>query len=68
MASNITPVDIQRFLGGIDYPATKQELIDYATNKGADNDILDFMAKLPDRSYDDPAELSKAAGELLREP
>jgi len=64
---NITPIDLQRYLRGIVYPATKQNLVSHAEENGADKGILEFMERLPDREYKSPADLSQAAGNEMEE-
>lgn len=57
-------IAVQKALGGISYPATKEQLIKHAREHGADKDALDALNALPDREYDGPNEVSKAvAGE-----
>lgn len=50
-------IAVQKALGGISYPATKEQLVKHAREHGADKDALDA---LPDREYDGPNEVSKA--------
>ena len=52
--SQIRPIDIQRHLGGIDYPASKQEIIERVRESGADGTIVRKLEEIPDRRYDDP--------------
>ncbi|AFZ25325.1 Protein of unknown function (DUF2795) [Cylindrospermum stagnale PCC 7417] len=59
------PVEIQKHLKGVDYPADKQELIDHARKQGADREILSLLEQLPeDEEYESPTELNKALGEI----
>jgi hypothetical protein len=55
-----SPIDIQKSLSGMDYPAHKNEIIDRAKDNGADKDVLDALQKLPDREYDGPSGVQKA--------
>jgi len=57
MASS-SPIEIQKYLGGIDYPATKDKLVEHARSKGADEDLLRRLSSLPDREYDGPNAVS----------
>jgi len=57
--ADVTPIDIQRHLGGIDYPASKQELIEQARASGADETIISKLQKIPDRQYDGPPGVMK---------
>ncbi|HWG00987.1 MAG TPA: DUF2795 domain-containing protein [Trebonia sp.] len=53
-------IKVQKFLGGISYPASKEQLIDHARGKNADQDVLDALQDLPDREYDGPNAVSQA--------
>lgn len=58
------PVQVQKFLGGLDYPASKQALLDKAREKGADQRLLETLQRLPDRQYDSPVAVSHEVGLL----
>ncbi|MBD2663896.1 hypothetical protein B6N60_05115 [Richelia sinica FACHB-800] len=59
------PVEVQKHLKGVDYPADKQELIRHAQQQGADREVLSLLERLPeDEEYETPAELNKAIGEI----
>jgi hypothetical protein len=53
-------IKVQKFLGGVNYPATKDQLIEHARGKDAGQDVLDALQDMPDREYDGPNEVSKA--------
>jgi hypothetical protein len=53
-------IEVQKALGGISYPATRDQLVEHAKGKNAGQDILDVLQSLPDREYDGPNEVSKA--------
>lgn len=61
----ITPIDIQRYLGGMKYPATRRFLVDHAQFKGADEGIISLLKKLPNRDIYSPADLSHVMAVLL---
>jgi hypothetical protein len=52
-------IKVQKALGGVSYPATKDQLVDHAKGKNAEKDVLDALENLPDREYDGPNEVSK---------
>lgn len=63
--ATVNPVSIQKFLKGVDYPATKDDLIDRAEENGADDDVLDVLEQLPDdEEFETPADVNKAIGEI----
>ena len=63
MADFPNPIQIQKFLGGMDYPVTKDTILSTAKDKGADKDVLDALGNIPEREYDAPTAISKAISE-----
>ncbi|MCW2877937.1 MAG: hypothetical protein JWQ95_2037 [Sphaerisporangium sp.] len=53
-------IHVQKFLSGVDYPATKEQLLEHAKRKGADEQAMEALRRLPDREYDGPSGISKA--------
>ena len=60
MADAPNPIQVQKFLGGLDYPVSKDTILETAKKNGADKDVLDALQGLPDREYDAPTAVSKA--------
>lgn len=58
--AHANPIQIQKYLKGVDYPATKAELIENAKNLGADENICASLEQLPDEDFQTPAEVSQA--------
>ncbi len=54
----VSPIDIQKALKGMDYPASKQQILEHA--KGSDKDVLDALQKIDDREYEGPSGVSAA--------
>ena len=63
MADTPNPIQIQKFLGGIDYPATKETILATAKDKGADQPVLEALGNIEDREYNGPNAVSKAISE-----
>jgi Protein of unknown function (DUF2795) len=55
----VSPIDIQKALSGMDYPANKEQILQKAQQNGADDQVLDALRTLPDREYDGPSGVSK---------
>lgn len=53
------PIEVQKALGGVDYPAKKDDLVNNAEQSGADESVLAALRDIPDKEYDSPAEVSK---------
>jgi len=56
-------IKVYKFLGGMRYPATKQELVDRARSNLADDEALSSLRGMPEREYSDLDEVSKAFAE-----
>jgi hypothetical protein len=54
-----SPIDIQKALSGMDYPAGKDQIVQQAERNGASRDVLDALRKIPDRTYEGPSGVSK---------
>lgn len=62
--AKVNPIQLQKHLKGIDYPASKGALINCAKTEGADENVLSTLERLPDQEYETPTEVSKAIGSL----
>lgn len=62
--AHVNPVQVQKFLKGVDYPASKAQLIEKATSMGADDNVRASLEQLPDEEFDTPADVSQAFGRL----
>lgn len=43
----------------MDYPASKEDLVKQAEEKGADDQVLSFLRNLPERNHETPANVNK---------
>jgi hypothetical protein len=59
MADKPSPIELQKHLSGVDYPASRDDLVQHAESQGADEEILDKLRQIPDREYDGPSGVSK---------
>jgi len=53
-------VVIQQSLSGVDYPATKSDLIARARYNGAAQEVLDDLDRLPENQYRGPSQVQRA--------
>lgn len=60
----MNPIQLQKYLGGIDYPAEKDTLITRAEEQGADEQVLETLRQLPVDSFNSPNDVSEAWGKL----
>ncbi len=60
----INPIEVQQALKGVDYPATKEDLVNTAQNQGASQEIRSALDKLPNKTFDTPADVNEAIGDV----
>jgi hypothetical protein len=53
-------IEVQKYLSGVDYPATKDQLVEHARSRSAPEEIIDQLSSLPDDTYDGPNKVSRA--------
>lgn len=58
--SHINPIQLQKFLKGVNYPATKDTLIQNAKKMGADENVCNSLEQLPDEEFKAPVDVSQA--------
>lgn len=58
------PAQVQKFLGGLDDPVEKKDLLGRARREGADDDARAAIERVPDRRCDGPVSLSSEVGKL----
>ena len=59
MSENPNPIQVQKYLGGMEYPASKADIVANAESSGADDNILDALKGIADREYDGPTAVSQ---------
>lgn len=60
----VSTATVSQALQGLDFPATKQECIDYARRRNAPQDVIDVLHRLPDRQYFSMAGIWDAMGDI----
>lgn len=60
----LSPTVIARQLKGIDFPATKDDLIEQALDNGVASEVAEILEELPDREYDDMADVMDAYSDV----
>jgi hypothetical protein len=64
MPELVNPAQVQKFLAGVDYPVSKQTLLDTAQSEGADENVLYTLEQLPERTYNGPNAVAEEIGRL----
>ncbi len=62
--AEINPIQVEKFLKGVDYPADKSALLQKAEQNGADQNVREALQKLPEQQYKSPTDISKAIGAI----
>lgn len=60
----LSAADIEKALSGIQYPRTKEELVNYASGRVSDEELMNIIMSLPTREYRDSADVAIALGEV----
>lgn len=60
--TKIAPIQVQKSLKGIHYPANKSDLVKQAKQNKADKDLISLLEGLKTENFKNPAEVSKAVG------
>ncbi|MCQ0021618.1 DUF2795 domain-containing protein [Streptomyces somaliensis DSM 40738] len=55
----VNPIEMQKNLGGVGYPASKDEILRQAEEHGAGKEVMEALKSLPDKEYDSPAAINK---------
>lgn len=62
--AQVNPIQLQKHLKGMDYPASREDIIRHAEENGADEEALSVLEQLPDEEFETPADVSKAVGQM----
>ncbi|MEX2599098.1 MAG: DUF2795 domain-containing protein [Dehalococcoidia bacterium] len=60
--AKVNPVQVQKYLGGLDYPASKDDVVRRAQDEGADEEVMDTLKSLPMDRFNSPNDISEAIG------
>jgi len=59
-----SPVELQKYLKGVDYPASKEDLVAASERNGAPREVVDLLQRLPSDRFESPVGVQQAFGEL----
>ncbi len=63
--AKINPIELQKSLKGVDYPASKDDVVKAAEKNGADKDVMDALQSLKDQTFEKPTDVTKALGDEM---
>lgn len=58
----VSAAKVSQFLEGLDFPANKQQVIDFAMDNNAPQDVLDILRQMPEGKYFSMAGIWEAIG------
>ncbi|MFI6035856.1 DUF2795 domain-containing protein [Streptomyces sp. NPDC051315] len=58
--AELSPIDLQKALSGMDYPTDKQHLVERARKNKADDKVVSRLNDLKQDQFDGPNEVQKA--------
>ena len=61
---DVSPAEVEEHLSGIDYPASKQDLVQHARNQNAPNEVIQVLEQMPDRDCNSAADVAKGVGKI----
>src|SRR5215212_4514093 len=62
MAMDVNPIEVQKALKGVDYPASKDELVQMAESNDAPQEIVEELRSLEESEFDGPDRVQQALG------
>jgi hypothetical protein len=63
--ARVNPIQVQKFLKGIDCPVSKKDLVKLAQEQGADENVPSALEQLPCDEFNSPNDVSEATGKLM---
>ncbi len=60
----ISPTNLAQFLGGINFPCSKQDLINHARRRNAPQEVLNTLQQIPDRTYNSMSDVMSGVGKV----
>lgn len=58
--AKLNPIELQKALKGVDYPANREDLIKAVEGNGASDEIRNAVDQLPDKSFEKPTDVTEA--------
>lgn len=55
----VSPIEVQKALKDMDYPAKKKDIIQHAKKHNASEEVLNELERIEDKEYNNAADVSK---------
>lgn len=59
-----SPANVANFLEGIDFPATRDDLVNHAEDNNAPMEVIHVLEDLPDQTYNNMADVMSGVGQV----
>jgi hypothetical protein len=59
---DVNPIEVQKHLSGVDYPASKADVVATAEENGAPQEIVEAIQQMDGDQFDGPDDVMKALG------
>ena len=59
---DVNPIEVQKHLAGVDYPAAKDDVIRTAESNGAPQEIIEALQRIDATQFDGPDDVQEALG------
>ncbi len=63
--AKINPIELQKALKGVDYPASKDDVVKAAEKNDADDEIMEALKALSEDSFENPTDVTKALSDEM---
>ncbi|RJP74384.1 MAG: DUF2795 domain-containing protein [Candidatus Zixiibacteriota bacterium] len=61
---SVSPAQVEKYLRGINYPASKRDLQNHARRNNAPEDVMDTLDMMPDRQYHSADDVAEGISEV----
>jgi hypothetical protein len=61
--THVSPVSVAKHLRGIDFPASKDDLLEKARSENAGEEVIHQLERMPDQEYTSMADVMKGFGQ-----
>lgn len=61
----LNPIELQKHLKGVKYPASKRDLLDAARENGAGGEVSQALESLPERQFEKPTDVTEALKDAM---
>lgn len=65
MANPGSAAEVEQYLKGVNFPASKQDLISTARSNGVPENMISILENLPGDTFNSPVDVMKAFGEAI---